>query len=447
MVEQSGEVVLLAKKVDMLREAVAAARSGNKGAARHLLQKACAQDPNNEQAWLWRASLAETPDEARGYLEKVLQLDPNHKTALSWLARLRNEPQRSTPVGSGLRSGSPAATPAPAQRPPAPPAAVTAPVHTDVAPPPTEKPKAAPAWPVPARHPSQTVGNPVVPAAVTPAVAAASAVPHGPILVPPRTAAPPAPTLSPSHGQATRVRPVPADDDEVEAHGASATDCPMCGFANGALNAKCTNCKAILSLADVDAITKSRDANEDLVKQAVERYQRMIPNGGAQAHINLAVAYLNLHSASEALRHLKAAAKLAPHEPHLEQALKTVQKRALILIVDDSATVRKLVTSTLERNNYRTIVAADGMEALAKLNEDIPDLVLLDITMPRMGGYQVCKIIKDNATTKKVPVVMLSGNDGFFDKVKGRLAGATDYLTKPFEPSLLVKSLEKYLKA
>jgi twitching motility two-component system response regulator PilG len=236
-----------------------------------------------------------------------------------------------------------------------------------------------------------------------------------------------------------------AGEEEAEARSA-ATDCPMCGISGGALNVKCNNCNAILSLADVDAITRSREANEDLVKQAVERLQRLVQNGGAQVHINLAVAYLNLHNSQEGLLHLKAAAKVAPQETHLQAALAALQKRRLILIVDDSATVRKLVTSTLERNLYRTIVAADGMEALAKLNEDIPDLVLLDITMPRMGGYQVCKIIKDNATTKKVPVVMLSGNDGFFDKVKGRLAGATDYLTKPFEPSLLVKSLEKYLK-
>jgi twitching motility two-component system response regulator PilG len=81
------------------------------------------------------------------------------------------------------------------------------------------------------------------------------------------------------------------------------------------------------------------------------------------------------------------------------------------------------------------------------LNEHTPDLILLDITMPRMDGYQVCKVIKQNPYTKHIPVVMLSGNDGFFDKVKGKLAGATDYITKPFEEAPLAASVQKHLKA
>jgi twitching motility two-component system response regulator PilG len=89
-------------------------------------------------------------------------------------------------------------------------------------------------------------------------------------------------------------------------------------------------------------------------------------------------------------------------------------------------------------------MAEDGMEAVAKLNAMKPDLVLLDITMPKMNGYQVCKVIKQSPFTKDLPVVMLSGNDGFFDKVKGRMAGATDYLTKPFEPAVLLKAMDKY---
>lgn len=209
---------------------------------------------------------------------------------------------------------------------------------------------------------------------------------------------------------------------------------------------RCPDCKAVLDLNDLDAITRNRDANEDFLRRAVERLTPLAAEGNGNAHLNLAIAYLNLHNSGEALHHLKRAAELTPDGGALQGHIKQLLKRKLILIVDDSATVRKLVTSTLEKSGFRTMVAADGMDALAKLNDDIPDLVLLDITMPRMGGYQVCKIIKDNQTTKKVPVVMLSGNDGFFDKVKGRLAGATDYLTKPFEPALLVKSIEKYLK-
>ena len=118
--------------------------------------------------------------------------------------------------------------------------------------------------------------------------------------------------------------------------------------------------------------------------------------------------------------------------------------RRTILAIDDSPTVRKIVSMTLEKHGHRVITVADGIEALAKLNDLIPDMVLLDITMPNLDGYQVCKIIKGKDTTKHVPVVMLSGKDGFFDKVRGRLSGATDYITKPFEPATLVEAIKKH---
>jgi twitching motility two-component system response regulator PilG len=103
-----------------------------------------------------------------------------------------------------------------------------------------------------------------------------------------------------------------------------------------------------------------------------------------------------------------------------------------VMIVDDSPTVRKILSMTLERAGYGVLSAADGEAALLTLDDALPDLILLDISMPKLDGYEVCKRIKANARTAHVPVVMLSGKDGFFDKVKGRIAGATEYLTKPF---------------
>jgi twitching motility two-component system response regulator PilG len=75
----------------------------------------------------------------------------------------------------------------------------------------------------------------------------------------------------------------------------------------------------------------------------------------------------------------------------------------------------------------------------------MPDLVLLDITMPKMDGYEVCRQIRSNPESKDIPVVMISGKDGFFDKVRGRMAGTTAYITKPFGPETLMKALETYL--
>lgn len=118
--------------------------------------------------------------------------------------------------------------------------------------------------------------------------------------------------------------------------------------------------------------------------------------------------------------------------------------QATIMVVDDSPTICRLVATTLEKRDYQVIIAADGMEALAKMNETLPDLILLDITMPRLDGYQLCKIIKGNDLTRHIPVVMLSGKDGFFDRVKGRMVGALDYITKPFKPEVLLQVVARH---
>jgi twitching motility two-component system response regulator PilG len=117
----------------------------------------------------------------------------------------------------------------------------------------------------------------------------------------------------------------------------------------------------------------------------------------------------------------------------------------VILVVDDSPTVCKIVQVTLTKMGYRVVIAEDGLEALAKIEEEKPDLILLDIMMPHMDGYQVCSLIKRKPHYKHIPVVMLSGKDGFFDKVRGRLAGSTGYITKPFQPNELTETVEKHL--
>ena len=128
-----------------------------------------------------------------------------------------------------------------------------------------------------------------------------------------------------------------------------------------------------------------------------------------------------------------------------EEAAEARPKEKRILVVDDSATVRKLIAGKLEKCGHEVFCAADGIEAIEQLDTMIPDLVLLDITMPRMDGYQVCKVIRGKDSTKDVPVVMISGKDGFFDKVRGRMAGTTGYITKPFGPETLMKAVETYL--
>ena len=119
--------------------------------------------------------------------------------------------------------------------------------------------------------------------------------------------------------------------------------------------------------------------------------------------------------------------------------------RPLVMVVDDSPTVRKLVSLTLERRGYRVISAFDGVAAIKELGSNRPDLILLDINMPRLDGYRLCKLIKKHEATQSIPVVMLSGKDGMFDKLRGRLVGCSDYITKPFEADALTVKVAKYL--
>ncbi len=164
-------------------------------------------------------------------------------------------------------------------------------------------------------------------------------------------------------------------------------------------------------------------------------------NHAAQAALE---ALSRPHHAISAVEDAKASAEemFAPAEDGIHQSM---PKGRIILIVDDSPTVRKLISGKLEKSGHTVVCAEDGVEGMARIAERIPDLVLLDITMPRMDGYEVCRQIRANPASKDVPVVMISDKDGFFDEVRGSIAGSTGYITKPFGPETLMKALEAFL--
>ena len=117
-----------------------------------------------------------------------------------------------------------------------------------------------------------------------------------------------------------------------------------------------------------------------------------------------------------------------------------------MLVVDDSPTIRKIVEITLKRQGVQVVSAPSGVIALAAIANTPPQLILLDIMLPKVNGYQICQIIRRNPEYKHIPVVMLSGKDGVFDKVRGKLVGATEYITKPFEPRDLLRVVRKYVE-
>jgi twitching motility two-component system response regulator PilG len=115
-----------------------------------------------------------------------------------------------------------------------------------------------------------------------------------------------------------------------------------------------------------------------------------------------------------------------------------------VLVVDDSNTIRRSAEIFLKQGGHEVLLAEDGFDALAKVNDFEPHLIFCDILMPRLDGYQTCAIIKRNARFSSVPVVMLSSKDGVFDKARGRMAGAQDYLTKPFTKEQLLHAVRQY---
>ena len=115
-----------------------------------------------------------------------------------------------------------------------------------------------------------------------------------------------------------------------------------------------------------------------------------------------------------------------------------------VLVIDDSNTIRRSAEIFLKQGGHEVMLAEDGFDALAKVNDYQPHLIFCDILMPRLDGYQTCAIIKRNAKFSGVPVVMLSSKDGVFDKARGRMVGAQDYLTKPFTKDQLLQAVQQF---
>jgi len=240
--------------------------------------------------------------------------------------------------------------------------------------------------------------------------------------------------------------------------------CPFCAGENESNAFVCQTCRAVLSLSNLEMLLANTEADGELLRGAVGRMEREKSERDfeIQDFKNLAVGYINLKNLRQGIMLLQAALRMNPNDVMLESQVNSLKirlaeiqqqesansllpKGRTIMVVDDSATVRKLISSKLEKSGHDVLCAVDGVEALEKIKGIVPDLILLDINMPRMDGYQVCKLIRTNEETKDVPIVMISGNDGFFDKVRGRMSGTSGYITKPFGPETLMKIIESYI--
>ena len=116
-----------------------------------------------------------------------------------------------------------------------------------------------------------------------------------------------------------------------------------------------------------------------------------------------------------------------------------------VMVIDDSKTIRHTAETLLKKAGCEVVTAVDGFEALAKITDQNPDVIFIDIMMPRLDGYQTCALIKKNKTYKHTPVILLTSKDGLFDRARGRIVGSDRYLTKPFTKDELLGAIKEHL--
>jgi twitching motility two-component system response regulator PilG len=117
-----------------------------------------------------------------------------------------------------------------------------------------------------------------------------------------------------------------------------------------------------------------------------------------------------------------------------------------ILVIDDSKTIRRTAETLLAKEGCTVFTAMDGFDALSKIADHHPDVIFVDIMMPRLDGYQTCSLIKHNASFRDTPVIMLSSKDGLFDRARGRIVGSERYLTKPFTRDELLSAIAEQVE-
>ena len=115
-----------------------------------------------------------------------------------------------------------------------------------------------------------------------------------------------------------------------------------------------------------------------------------------------------------------------------------------VMIIDDSNTIRRSAELFLAQAGYSVVLVENGFEALAKILDERPSILFIDVMMPRLDGYQTCQIIKHHPDFKDMPIIILSSKDGVFDKAKGKMVGSTEYLTKPFSKDAIIEAVKRY---
>ncbi len=246
------------------------------------------------------------------------------------------------------------------------------------------------------------------------------------------------------------------------------THCPFCWAPMNKGDSNCMYCKAITVLSQ-DSLSSLGQVDEKILRSAIDRYQNVFINeeNNFYAFWWMGVANVNLKNFEVGLKYMERAVSIN-REPYFisqidslkeymesktsplplemeEEEIEDIENQPKILVVDDSVTTRKTIREILRKAGYNVVEAKDGGEALNKLKTEMPDLVLLDIILPVLDGYKILEIMKAHSKYKEIPVVLLTSQDGFFDKLRAKMSGSNAYVTKPFKPKKLMKVIKKLL--
>ena len=401
-----------AQAIELLRQGIAAARASDKPLARAHLEEVLRFDSTCEIAWLWYAGVAEFPHESVEALEQVLQLNPQNEHALQGIKQARLNAAIHEVRAGNKEAG-----------------------RTLLLQCCGEDPGNELSWLWLAgvtENPEEAIDylNRVLDLNPQNERARSGLEYYRSLVEPPRTP----------------------------------WQCAICQHQAMNKQHTCPACGCILTLVDVDTILTNGGVDEEVVRDGIRRLlgrARVKPD--FTIHCYIALAYLNLNQLNEGVNQFQAALRLQEHEP-LRQQLEALEHRRAamarsprhqtvpksgkprrLLIVDDSATIRKVISILAERNGFEILEAGDGAEALERIqDEGIPDLVVMESQMQGMDGFSLCKSLRRNQSTRNLPIIILADQDGLMSKIRGRMAGATFYLPKPFHPDTLLRAMQHY---
>ncbi|MFN7924795.1 MAG: response regulator [Bryobacteraceae bacterium] len=252
------------------------------------------------------------------------------------------------------------------------------------------------------------------------------------------------------------ANPAPAQDAEEEIDPVLATPdglaiwerepveeiCVVCG--DMALSHRCQKCGSWLDLGDLDALFNNDGSNRAALEQAVEHYKSQPEH--PERDRSLAVALLNLHRPSEAIPYLTTLVQTDPQDP-AGRSLQDLRSRKTVLMVDDDAKANAVFARTLHRNGFSTVMASDAFEVAPLAREVEVDLVLLNANMAGMDGYTLANLLRSDAATQHIPIVMVTAENGLMSRMRSRFSGVDAFFTKPFDTTKLLTTLHRALAA